>query len=234
MRATIRHEDIKLDELNGGLDDLNEVAKSNSTKRYYDGADPDAIWAVRSAGIDPASGREMFIKKDGSYTFDYNVDDEVIIGNARSKIEGNIGTSVQWKGLSISANFTYRLGGKQFNSALFNKVENISGSQLDNNQDRRALYDRWQKPGDHAQFKNIANSAYTPMSSRFVQRNNNLTFQSLNVTYDFYEIARKMHLESFRLSFYCNDLFYISTIKQERGTSYPFARSYTFALSFTI
>jgi tonB-linked outer membrane protein, susC/ragA family len=234
VRATIRHEDIKLDGLNGGLDDLNKVAKTNSTKRYYDGADPDAIWAVRSAGIDPASGREMFIKKDGSYTFDYNVDDEVIIGNARSKIEGNIGTSVQWKGLSISANFTYRLGGKQFNSALFNKVENISGSQLNSNQDRRALYDRWQKPGDHAQFKNIANSAYTPMSSRFVQRNNNLTFQSLNVTYDFYEIARKMHLESFRLSFYCNDLFYISTIKQERGTSYPFARSYTFALSFTI
>ena len=72
------------------------------------------------------------------------------------------------------------------------------------------------------------------MSSRFVQRNNNLTFQSLNVTYDFYEIARKMHLESFRLSFYCNDLFYISTIKQERGTEYPFARSYTFSLSFTI
>ena len=112
VRATVRHEDIKLDGLNGGLDDLNKVAKTNSTKRYYDGADPDAIWAVRSAGIDPASGREMFIKKDGSYTFDYNVDDEVIIGNARSKIEGNIGTSVQWKGLSISANFTYRLGGK--------------------------------------------------------------------------------------------------------------------------
>ena len=234
VRATIRHEDIKLGKLNGGLDDLNQVAKTNSTKRYYDGADPDAIWAVRSAGIDPASGREMFIKKDGNYTFDYNVDDEVIVGNARSKIEGNIGTSVQWKGLSVSANFTYRLGGKQFNSALFNKVENISGSQLNNNQDRRALYDRWQKPGDHTQFKNIANSAYTPMSSRFVQRNNNLTFQSLNVTYDFYEIAKKMHLDSFRLSFYCNDLFYISTIKQERGTSYPFARSYTFALSFTI
>ncbi|MDE6378692.1 MAG: SusC/RagA family TonB-linked outer membrane protein, partial [Duncaniella sp.] len=101
------------------------------------------------------------------------------------------------------------------------------------NQDRRALYDRWQKPGDHSQFKNIASSASTPMSSRFVQRNNNLTFQSLNVTYDFYEIASRMRLEALRLSFYCNDLFYISTIKRERGTAYPFARSYTFALSFT-
>ena len=234
VRATVRHEDIKLDKLNGGLEELNKVGKNSTTKRYYDGADPDAIWAVRSAGIEPSSGKEVFIKKDGTYTFDYNLDDEVIVGNTRAKVEGNFGTSVQWKGLSVSANFTYRLGGKQYNSALYNKVENISGAQLNFNQDRRALYDRWQKPGDLAQFKNIADTKATPMSSRFVQRNNNLTFQSLNVTYDFYEIARKMHLESFRLSFYCNDLFYISTIKQERGTEYPFARSYTFSLSFTI
>lgn len=234
VRATLRHENIKLDKLSGGLDELNQVGKNTTTKRYYDGADPDAIWAVRSAGIDPANGREMFIRKDGSFTYDYNPDDEVIVGNARSKIEGNIGSSVNYKGLSVSVNFTYRLGGKAFNSALYNKVENISGAQLIYNQDRRALTDRWQKPGDHAQFKNIASSTSTPMSSRFVQRNNSLTMQSLNVTYDFYEIASRMHLEALRLSFYANDLFYISTIKKERGTAYPFTRSYTFALSFTL
>ena len=43
-----------------------------------------------------------------------------------------------------------------------------------------------------------------------------------------------MHLEALRLSFYANDLFYLSSIKQERGTAYPFTRSYTFALSFTL
>lgn len=233
IRATMRHETIKLDELNGVLDDLNEVAKTTDTKRYYDGADPDAIWAVRSAGIDPANGREMFIKKDGTYTYDYDVDDEVIVGNTRAKYEGSFGTSFNWRGLTVSMSFNYKLGGKSFNTDLFNKVENISGSQLNYNQDRRALYDRWQKPGDHAQFKDIASSASTPMSSRFVQRNNSLTMQSLNVSYDFYEIARKMRLESLRLSLYANDLFWLTSIKQERGTAYPFARSYTFAMSFS-
>jgi len=234
VRATLRHEDIKLDKLNGGLDELNTIGKNTSTKRYFDGADPDAIWAVRSAGIDPANGREMFIKKDGSYTYDYDPDDEVIVGNTRSTIEGNLGSTVNYKGLSVSVNFTYRLGGKAFNNALYNKVENIPGSQLIYNQDRRALTDRWQKPGDHAQFKDIANSVSTPMSSRFVQRNNSLTLQSLNVTYDFYEIAAKMHLEALRLSFYANDLFYVASMKKERGTDYPFSRSYTLALSFTL
>jgi TonB-linked SusC/RagA family outer membrane protein len=234
VRGTLRHENIKLDKLSGGLDELNTIGKNTTTKRYYDGADPDAIWAVRSAGIDPANGREMFIRKDGSYTYDYNPEDEVIVGNTRSKIEGNLGTTANYKGLSVSLNFTYRLGGKAFNQALYNKVENIPGSQLIYNQDRRALTDRWQKPGDHAQFKDIANSVSTPMSSRFVQNNNSLTLQSLNITYDFYEIASKMHLEALRLSFYANDLFYLSSIKQERGTAYPFTRSYTFALSFTL
>ena len=233
VRANLRHENIKLDKLNGVLDDLNVVGKNTSTKRYYDGADPDAIWAVRSHGIDPATGREVFIRKDGSMTYDYNPDDEVIVGNTRSKIEGTFGTNINYRGFSLGMSFQYKLGGKAFNNALFNKVENISVSQLVYNQDRRAFYDRWQKPGDITQFKNIANSTSTPMSSRFVQRNNVLSMQSLNVSYDFYESAKKLRLESLRLSFYCNDLFWWSTIKQERGTSYPFARSYTLALSFS-
>ena len=49
--------------------------------------------------------------------------------------------------------FRYRLGGHTFNSVLFDKVENIGTSELIYNQDKRALYDRWQKPGDKAQFK---------------------------------------------------------------------------------
>lgn len=233
VRGNLRHEKIRLDELNGALDDLNQIGKNNNTKRYFDGADPDAIWAVRSAGIDPANGREVYIKKDGSFTYDYNPDDEVIVGNTRAKVEGNFGTNFNYRGFSLSMNFTYKLGGKAFNSALFNKVENISSSQINYNQDRRAFTDRWQKPGDMAQFKDIANSVSTPMSSRFVQRNNVLALQSLNVSYDFYEVASRMKLESLRLSFYCNDLFWWSTIKQERGTAYPFARSYTLALSFS-
>ena len=233
MRATLRHEDIKLDELNGVLDDLNQVGKNTTTKRYFDGADPDAIWAVPSAGIDPSNGKEMFVKKDGTYTYDYNPDDEVIVGNTRSKIEGTLGTNFNYRGLTVGLNFTYKLGGKAFNEALFNKVENITSSQMIYNQDKRAFYDRWQKPGDHAQFKDIADKVPTPMSSRFVQRNNVLALQSLNVSYDFYEFASRLRLESLRLSFYANDLFWWSTIKQERGTAYPFARSYTLALSFS-
>ncbi len=234
VRATLRHEDIELDDIDGNMNDLNANGKHRDTKRYYNGADPDAIWAVRSAGIDPSNGRELFITKDGKYTYDFSYDDEVIVGNSRSKIEGNISTNFTWKGFNAGLTFGYKWGGKAFNVDLYNKVENISGSALNYNQDKRALYDRWQKPGDHAMFKNIASSANTPMSSRFVQKNNSLTLQTLTVGYDFYEFAKQLGIESLRLNAYMNDVFWLTSIKRERGTAYPFARSFTFALSFTL
>ena len=208
---------------------------NRSTKRYYDGADPDDIWAVRSAGIDPSTGRELFIKKNGELTYDFSYDDEVVVANSRPKVEGVLGTNFSWKGFSCNLDFRYRVGGHSFNSVLFNKVENISTNSLIYNQDKRALYDRWQKPGDKAQFKNIANSTSTPMSSRFVQKDNSLSLEALRIGYEFSpELVHKWGLGSLRLNAYMNDIFRLSTIKMERGTSYPFARSVSFALSLTL
>ena len=39
--------------------------------------------------------------------------------------------------------------------------------------------------------------------------------------------------ERIKVNFSTTDLFRLSTIKQERGTSYPFARTYTAGLSVT-
>ena len=212
-----------------------EGRENNSTERYFDGADPDDIWAVRSAGIDPATGKEIFYKKDGTLTYDFSYDDEVIIGSGRPKLEGILGTNLSWKGFSVNFDFRYRVGGYAFNSVLFNKVENISESQLRFNQDKRALYDRWQKPGDVAQFKNIASSISTPMSSRFIQKDNTLSLESFRVGYEFdTDVARKIGASSLRLNAYMNDIFRISTIKMERGTSYPFSRSISLSLSLTM
>ena len=236
VRGSLRTGKNELQDIGNRLDVFNTEGRENrSTKRYYDGADPDDIWAVRSAGIDPATGREIFIKKDGSLTYDYSFDDEVIIANSRPKAEGIVGTSFSWKGFSINADFRYRIGGHSFNSVLFNKVENITSASIANNQDQRALYNRWQKPGDKAEFKDIANSVSTPMSSRFVQKENTLSLESLRIGYEFLpEVANRLGVGSIRLNAYMNEIFYLSTIKMERGISYPFSRSVSFALSLTL
>ena len=235
VRGTVRMESNELNGIGNTLETLNKYGQSRSTQRFFDGADPDDIWAVRSAGIDPATGREIFIKKDGTYTYDFSYADEVIVGNARPDAEGTFGTNFGYHGITFGAIFRYRIGADSFNTSVFNKVENLSMSSLNYNQDKRALYDRWQKPGDYAQFKNIAASESTPMSSRFVQTENILSLESLQVGYEFEpQLARNLGVSGLRLSAYMNDIFRISNIKQERGTSYPFARSFSFALSVTL
>lgn len=209
----------------------NENLTKNMT-RYYDGGSPSALWAVRSAGIDPATGKEIFITKSGNYTFSHSYDDEVEVGDTRPDVEGVFGNVFYYKGFSASIYMRYSLGGDTFLSTLYDKVENISSSALAKNQDRRALYDRWQKPGDIAKFKGISRTESTPMSSRFVSVNNYLTIESIRLSYELpYTLMKKMGIQGMTFSAYMNDIARWATVKEERGTSYPFSRSISMALS---
>ena len=233
VRANLRTQKTRIDKIGNALSTLNASGKGENTVRYYDGADPDDIWAVKSAGIDPSNGKELFYDKDGNYTYDFSYDDEVVCGNTRPDMEGVIGTSLNWKGFSVTMNFRYQFGADVFNEALYSKVENISTSSLNKNQDRRALYERWQEAGDVVRFKNIADAVSTPMSSRFVQRENVFTLESLYLGYEFYDgWIKKIGLSSLKIQASMRDVFRASTIRSERGISYPFARSLEAGISF--
>ena len=215
---------------------LNESGKSSlvGTTRYYDGGSPTAIWAVRSAGIDPATGKELFIKKDGTYSFTYDVNDEVVVGDTQPKVEGLLGTSLYFKGLSVGCYLRYRYGGQVFNSSLFQKVENIGTQEVYNNQDKRALYDRWSENNRDAYFKGISLVQRTEKSSRFVMDDNSLVGESFNVGYEFPDrIARKMRIGAMNLQLTMTDVFRATSVRVERGIDYPFARSVTMSLGIT-
>ncbi|EJX04920.1 TonB-dependent receptor plug domain protein [gut metagenome] len=223
-------------DIGNSFSSLNESGQASlvGTTRYYDGGSPTAIWAVRSAGIDPATGKELFIKKDGSYSFTYDVNDEVVVGDTQPKIEGILGTTLYFKGFSFGAYFRYRLGGQIFNSSLFQKVENIGTEEIYNNQDKRALYDRWSETNRNAYFKGISMVQTTEKSSRFVMDENTFTGESINIGYEFPDrIIRKARLSALTLQVTMSDIFRLSTVRVERGIDYPFARSFTFSLGIT-
>ena len=229
-----RHITYEYRNIGTALDKFNQENRSSNLVRYYDGGSPSDLWAVRSAGIDPASGREIFIKKDGTQTFEHDYADEVVVGNSDPKVEGVIGTSFYYKGFSASVNLRYRLGGQIFMSTLYDKVENISENALQYNQDKRALYDRWQKPGDVSKYKSISLTDATPMSSRFIADENTLSGESISFGYE--TQAKWLHrigASSMTIRGYMNDIFRISTVKNERGLDYPFARTVAFSLGLT-
>jgi hypothetical protein len=210
---------------------INEGSTTPSVK-YYEGCSMSAIWAVRSLGIDPQNGKEIFVKKDGTVTYDYDVSDQVVCGDTQPKFNGNIGFNGEINCIGFSATANYRWGGQLYNSTLVDKVENAS---LQYNVDRRVFTDRWQKAGDVARFKAITDQSTTYPTSRFVEDYNLFTLSSLTLYYDFRncKFVKNSFLEQLKVSAYTSDLFNISSVKIERGTDYPFARTFSFAVQAT-
>lgn len=231
----------KFSNFGNALSSFNEQQlNSQSLVRYHDGYGPDDIWAVRSGGIDPATGYEVFIKKDGSLTYVYDVADIVKVGNTRPAVEGVISSSVQYKGLQLGIYLRYRLNGYVFNTALYDKIEGVGIQELRYNLDRRALYDRWQQPGDITQFRKIVSieeaqsmlSARQP-TSRFVQKDSHLVGESIHVGWDFTgsKWLSKARLQGLRIHAVLNDIFRIESVLSERGIEYPFARNVSVSIN---
>ena len=240
ISANGSHNRNKLTRISEALSRMNELNASTESisplPRYVEGQSTTAIWAVRSLGIDPSTGDEILLKRDGSVTSEYDPVDAVICGDTEPKWQGNVNTSFNYMGFGINLGFTYRFGGQMYNSTLVQKVEN---ADLRYNADRRVLQLRWQNPGDVAQYKRLTNSANgsnTQQTSRFVMNENIFQMSSLSLTYRMdnneYPFLRRLHISSMRWSFNMEDIFYLSSIKRERGTDYPFSRQ--FALSLNI
>lgn len=234
ISLTGRAEKAKFSNLEQALKSMNDENKGLNLTRYYDGGSPSSIWAVPSLGIDPLTGKEIFLKKSGEHTFKHDYMDEIVVGNTMPKWEGVFGNTFYYKDFNLSVYLRYRLGGQQFNQALFDKVENISTEGLKSNQDKRAFYDRWKQPGDLAPFRGISLTDNTPMSSRFVQDDNSILGESFSIGYTVHDgWIEKLNINNLNMRLYFNDFFHQSTIRAERGIDYPFARSISFSLNLT-
>ena len=194
--------------------------------KYYEGASLTSIYGMKSLGISPTNGKEIYLRRNGDVTDVWSADEWTIIGDTAPKGQGSFSYTLSYKQLSMFASFLYTFGGDAYNNTLVSYVENADIKN--DNVDKRVLLDRWQKPGDITTMKDIRDrNVTTGASSRFVQKNNTLQWSSLTMSYNFRpEQLKKLHLSGLRLSFTMNDLFYWSTIRQERGLDYPYSRSF--------
>ena len=239
--ASMAHNKNKLKKISNSLRAWNEAQDANMLEnkttapqvKYYEGCSMSAIWAVPSLGIDPQTGKEIYVKRDGSVTYEYDTQDQVVCGDTQPKWNGNFGINGEIKGWGWNITMNYRWGGQIYNQTLVDKVEN---APLQFNVDRRVLTDRWQKPGDVSLYKAVTDQSVTYPTSRFVQDYNLFTMASVTLYYDFRNCAfvKNSLLERLKVSAYTNDLFVVSSVKTERGTNYPFARTFSLSAQVTL
>ncbi|MCF0172169.1 MAG: SusC/RagA family TonB-linked outer membrane protein [Bacteroidales bacterium] len=201
--------------------------------KFIEGGSTTSIFGMKSLGINPANGKELYLTPEGKVTYQWSAADQVIIGDTEPKIRGSFGFNARWKQLSLFTSFLYRAGGQQYNQTLVSYVEDVN--LLATNADRRVNSMRWKNPGDVTQFKGISENGYTTRpTSRFVQRDNLLQFNSVSLSYDVRpEIIHKAGISMARIMASMQDLGYWSTIHRERGLAYPFSRTFNFSVNLS-
>ncbi|MBF1576626.1 SusC/RagA family TonB-linked outer membrane protein [Hoylesella shahii] len=226
----------KIKKISNSLREQNEKNQSDNGVAplpiYEEGQSLTALKVVPSAGIDPSTGQEIFIKRNGAYTFVYDTNDKVIFGDTNPSGTGSVFSYLTYKRFALSCTFQYSFGGALYNETLATKVE---GANPKYNADERVLNDRWKTPGTVAKYKRIDDTATPYQTSRFVQRNNYLRMSSLSLSYEVpTNFIQKYGLKRMFLELLTNDLFYLSTAKRERGLNYPYDRSFEFSLRFSL
>ena len=228
----------KITKIDKALEEINKENQENADlyltplPQYAEGESVTALKLVRSAGIDPATGREVYIKRNGEYTFDYDPADKVLIGDTEPAFSGTFSTNLFWKGFSVYALLNFRTGAWVYNTTRATKVE---GADPMRNADQRVFDDRWKQPGDHALYKDIADTSRPEQTDRFAEKEHTLSLGSLNLSYEFSDkLCKRIKLRNLRAGINFTDILRLSTVKIERGTDYLYSQGFEFYLNVTL
>ena len=161
---------------------ITEYEMAGTSTKLVVGHSYGEFYVNRYAGVNPANGDALWYTKEGELTTEYNEADKVLVGkNYMAPWQGGFGTSLTWKGLSISAQFSWVADRWMFNNDRF--FEESNGLYTVYNQSRRLLYDRWKKPGD---VTDIPRYGITPqMDSRFLEDASFLRLKNVTISYNF-------------------------------------------------
>lgn len=219
----------KISKLSEAIKKQNEDYMANGadvSTLFFEGYPQSSIYAVKSNGIDPSTGKEVYVDKNGNITDEWDASDKVYCGQKDPKYRGILSSLVSWKGWQLNLSFSYYWGGQMYNSTLLDKVEVTKSTIQDQNVDSRVLSARWFQPGDNTFFKAVS-TITTKATSRFVMDNNVLELSSAQLQYRWTnaDFLKKLHMSTLTIGCNMSDIFYVSSIKMERGTSYPFARN---------
>lgn len=230
----VSHNRNKILKISSALARTNNENNNNTTsdrplQQYEEGESTTALKVVPSAGIDPATGNEIYIKLNGDRTFVYDPNDKIVVGDQLPKAVGTFYTIGTYRRFTAAAYFNFNLGQYTYNTTRANRVE---GSNPIYNADSRVFYDRWKQVGDVALYRNIADLSTPRYTTRFVEKENTLTLSRFNVSYELGQrFVKKLGMSKAAFGISANDLFRASTVRIERGTAYLYSRGMDFNLN---
>jgi TonB-dependent starch-binding outer membrane protein SusC len=161
-----------------------DIIVGNQIRRV--GYDVSSIYTVLWAGVDPDNGDPLWYTDATRKTTTNEVPSfQDIIGHAAPKGFGSFGTSLNYKGISLDAQFNYQYGTLVYDSWGFILTSDGSFPSLNKNQKQLR---RWQNPGDMTDqpiyiYGNSNNS--NAESSRWYYKGDFIRLRDLTLAYQF-------------------------------------------------
>ena len=233
VNANVGYNHNRLTELYNGVD---EYETANTSTKLVVGHPVGEFYINRYAGVNPANGDALWYDKDGNFTNELRDEDKVMIGKTyHAPWQGGFGTALSWKGLSLSAQFSWVGDRWMLNNDRY--FDESNGRFMTYNQSRRLL-NRWKQPGDITDIPR--HGEYTEFDSRLLEDASFLRLKNLMLSYSLPKSVLKKtgFIRGLRVYAQGQNLLTFTNFSglDPEGTTnlyaaqYPMSRQYTFGL----
>lgn len=147
LKTNFMHNENKV--LNMGYLDPDAIVGGGET-RIFQNQPVGVFYLVRYSHVDKATGKPVFLDKNGKETFVYSLDNRVNAGTVQPKAVGFIENRFDLKRWGFSFAFYGVYGGKIYDEAAKYQFTMLGGGNA-----QQGLEDRWQKPGDDAHYAKL-------------------------------------------------------------------------------
>ena len=227
----------EITELFGGRDQFTESGTGIS---YQVGMPYGEFFYVRSAGVDPADGMQMWYDLDGNKTKQFSDEYAVFTGKQRyAPWTGGINLSFQYKGLYIGADFSWVAGKWTVNNDRYFLTNPIFTT--DNMNGVVDLLDMWTTPGQVTDIPGY--NSPRQFDDTLLENASFFRLKNLQISYDFPQkwMDRTGFIKGFRVYAIGRNLLTFtqySGYDPERDTNlqmgiYPNSRQFTIGAEFT-
>ena len=233
VNANVGYNHNRLTELYNGVD---EYETSNTSTKLVVGRPVGEFYINRYAGVNPANGDALWYDKDGNITNELRDEDKVMIGKTyHAPWQGGFGTNLSWKGISLSAQFSWVGDRWMINNDRY--FDESNGRFMTYNQSSRLL-NRWKNPGDVTDIPR--HGEYTEFDSRLLEDSSFLRLKNLMLSYSLPSGLRKKtgFIRSLRVYAQGQNLLTFTNfsgldpegVANVYAAQYPMSRQFTFGL----
>ena len=236
LNANVSYNHNRITELYGGVD---EYEMASTSLKLVVGHDSGEFFLNRFAGVNPANGDALWYTKDGEITNELRDEDRVMVGKSyNAPWAGGFGTTFSWKGLSLSAQFSWVADRWVINNDRYYQESN--GRFQTYNQSVKLL-DRWKEPGDISDTPR--HGEFMEFDDRLLEDASFLRLKNLMLSYQIPSnvIQKSGFIEGLRVYFQAQNLLTFTNFSglDPEGVGniyiaqYPMSRQFTFGLDLT-